>query len=107
MVKKYDLDGDDGGGGNTDLYSPRELHYAKKRFWELSDKIYENEERDRHKASQHATDKIMKKYGQVGMDEMKFYRKTSGWLKAGALIAAMGGLIYVGIKNDLQAPIFF
>lgn len=98
VIRDYGLDGDDGGGGNTRLYSERELHYAKKRFWELSDKLYEMDEARKDKAIKAARKQIIDKYGEVALSDMKHYQNVNATVSAAALLSALGGLMYLSLK---------
>lgn len=92
LTNKYGLDGDDGGGGDTRLWSERELHYAKKKFWELNDKIQELSDLRDAKSRDHAKKAIIKKYGEVAISDMKHYQDTKALIVAGSFLSAVGGL---------------
>ena len=89
LIDKYELDGDDGGGGNSEKYSSKQLERAKAKFWDYSDKIYELDESIKIEARKKAHDTIFKKYGEVGLSEMKHYHNVN---KAALFIAALGVL---------------
>lgn len=101
LIEKYGLDGDDGGGGNTEKYSDAQLQKARKRFDQLNDDLYILENEPHEIAKWAANNKIVKKYGETALSDIKHYRSIKRAAKVSAFLAAVGGVVWLGIKNDL------
>ena len=98
LVDKYELDGDDGGGGNSEKYTDEQLKRAAKKFWDYNNQIEWLDQEARNKALTKAKDTVIKKYGQVGLSEMKHYRNVKSGLIAGTILTALGGSIWSAMK---------
>lgn len=98
LVDKYELDGDDGGGGNREKWSEAELQKAGKKYWELSEQIERLDEETHTRALDRANKHIIMKYGDVALSDMKHYHNVKNALAISTFLAGTGLLLYKSIK---------
>ena len=92
IAKKYDLDLDDGGGGNYEKYSDAQLLKAKKEYLEYMEK-YSNRMEDLYDAGEkYANDKIAEIYGDTAITDKAFYENTKSALWTAGILGIIGGI---------------
>ena len=99
VVTRYELDGDDGGGGNYEKFSEAELTKAKKQFWDLNTELDNLYEETRSQSLDYANKRIIKKYGQTAIDDMRHYNSVKTGLTIGALLSAVGAITVFSLKE--------
>ena len=92
LAEKYDLDMDDGGGGNNKDYSKEELRRAGDRYFNIISDMDELSERYNAKASEHANKYIEQKYGKTALSDIKHYDNVNTL----AFIGGLSALIIAG-----------
>lgn len=97
IAEKYGLDYDDGGGGDSTRWSEEQLRRAGQRYWDYSEDYSAREEILSEKSVKHANDQILKKYGELGVSDMKYYDDISSAISIGAFMAIMGGAIAISM----------
>lgn len=91
LVEKYGLDADDGGGGDTNRWSEKELEFAAQRYWNYTEDFTNREEELLTAASNHTNKYIMDKYGQMGVNDMQRYKKVNDAIAGGMVVATIAG----------------
>lgn len=99
IAKKYGLDMDDGGGGDSTRWSEKQLERAGQRYWDYSEDYAAREEILSEKATKYANDQILKKYGEIGVADMKHYENVSSAIGIGAFMAVMAGAIVISMRS--------
>ena len=93
IAKKYGLDRDDGGGGDTYKYSQKQLDRAGQRYMELCDKAdYLNSqlrERSQNKAKKYISDT----YGDTALSDIDHYQSVLGLKLAASFLAIYAGSV--------------
>ena len=99
MQKKYGLDLDDGGGGDNSRWTEKDLERAAQRYLDFSedyssrgDVLFEN-------AHKFANNKILQKYGDIGVADMEHYSRVSSAISVGATMSVFAGLIALSMIN--------
>ena len=90
LRRKYELDGDDGGGGNYERYPKGEVDAAGRKYYEQSIRMDEIDEEFVNEASSYAKDRILKKYGDEGLKDIETYNNTNAIIFAGTMLTAYG-----------------
>lgn len=116
LLDKYEFDQDDGGGGKTDADRK-----AGQEYMELSEKYHYNDDIISIERNKQVTQKLVEKYGQKRIDQLKTADNVKtgvavvtvlaaapvmvtagGFVVAGAAVAAGGYLGYKAIKNKIK-----
>ena len=98
LVNRYDLNDRYGHENDTRLEkwsreaAKYEKEYLGKRIDEMDEAFYE-------KAEKYADKKILEKYGDAGMSDLKYFQSTNTMAAGAAMLAAFGGLYALSKKN--------
>lgn len=98
LQEKYGLDADDGGGGDSTRWSEETLRRAGDRYWSLSEDMAALDDEFSEKAYKYADEKILKKYGDVGVSDMKYYQGVNSGIAATAFVASLGAILWLSKK---------
>lgn len=98
--KKYGLDLDDGGGGDTDRFTQKQIDRAAEKYLDLFDKVSYLEDRIDREATEKAKAYINKKYGDTAVSDIGHYRTVNAIAATAALVAAYAGAMVLLSKND-------
>lgn len=98
LVEKYGLDADDGGGGNSERWGDETLRRAGDRYWSQVEDISALDDQFYEKARKYADSKILEKYGDVGISDMKHYNNVNTVASVAATLAVIGGLSILSKK---------
>ena len=74
LSEKYGVDIE--GGGDASRWSERDLERASERYWNYAEDFSNREMELRNTAIDYANSEILKKYGQMGIDDMRHYKKV-------------------------------
>lgn len=99
LVKKYRLDPDDGGGGDHERFSDKQLENAGRRYWEMQENMDSLMEKFESSASKRATEKIVKKYGEKALSDIKHYNNVNSVAFLGSMSALAVALFLIKKKR--------
>ena len=92
IADKYDLDQDDGGGGDYTRFSSEELHKAGQEYMKKWDEYEAEIQRCEDLGHKYARDQIQSKYGAQAISDMDYYNKTHSNVTGAAFVATMGAV---------------
>ena len=98
IAKKYGLDMDDGGGGDTSRYSEIELRKAGEKYMQIWDDISTLEDQYEQNGRKYADDMIKKKYGEESISDIRHYKNT----KAAVTFVAVEGAIALSVLAAIK-----
>lgn len=87
IVDKYGLDADDGGGGDVDRWGEETIRRAGNRYWQIAEDMDSMSSKFYEKSRKYADDEIIKRYGDVGINDERLYSNTN----AAATMALLAG----------------
>ena len=99
LLEKYGLDADDGGGGDSTRWSEETLRRAGDRYWSLSEDMAALDDEFSEKAYKYANDTILKKYGDVGLSDMKYYQSVNSGAAFAVFLAGLGSVILISSRR--------
>lgn len=98
LLKKYGLDADDGGGGDRERWDDKTLERAGTRYWEKVEDMAALDDEFYDKALKHANSKILEKYGDVGISDMKHYQAVNAGVAFVSFLAVTGAISILASK---------
>ena len=100
LAKRYGLDADDGGGGDTERFSSETLRRAGDRYWAKQEDMAALEEKMSERSKKRATQLITKKYGKTAISDMQYYNNVNTFAFFGTVGAVLiGSHLYKKFKK--------
>jgi len=100
IAKKYGLDEDDGGGGDTTRYTEEQIRNAQNKYMNLMDEADYLDQKISEKATKAGKEYIANKYGDTALDDIQYYDSTNGKMVAGILIATYSTVLVAAMMSS-------
>lgn len=101
LAKKYGLDEDDGGGGDNDRFSQKQLDNAGRRYMELFEKAEYLDDQLAQQSKMKAKAYIQDTYGETAFNDIQHYNNVTAVAVASAFMAVYAGMVVTSavLKN--------
>lgn len=93
LAKKYGLDEDDGGGGDTERFTQKQLDDAGRRYMELYDKAEYLDNQLAKQSTKKAEAYIRDTYGETALGDIQHYNNMKNLAIASAFVAVYAGMV--------------
>ena len=101
IAKKYGLDADDGGGGNTKKYSRKQLDSASDKWGNLFDKFEKIDKKQYSRRQEWAAEQLVQKYGSYSLGKAQLHGyKVAGATIIGGVLAMAGAVTIASILDS-------
>lgn len=99
LLKKYGLDADDGGGGNTDIWSEQQLQRAGAKYMNIWDDI-DMLQQEHWKVARSESEKwLVKNYGDTALEDIEYSSSIDTGIAFLSIIGLYAGAMTLAIKG--------